>query len=237
MAGTRTPARMPYGPYHGYYHAPRSSENARPPCTPVQDSIGFLDDPFRTPFSALLFLVLCAGLGAIVYVLAKRLRRARSYKSNLFTSRRLQNLESARRLPSGVDTGSALMWTGESELNTTDLVDAREGSAIYEDHILGSAWSQHIGGDTNDTRAFGNSINIARWMAHSRELYDQHNEQASSTMSDSDNDADTMVDSNAAEEQKRFKEQRPKQGYHAEKYCCRPCYREWNRTTAEDGFS
>jgi hypothetical protein len=124
---------MPFSPDSRYYltnngYGPR-------PTTRSQNGSDFLDNPFRSIISTIAFLGLCAFVVTSVYILSQKYRQARNYKCFPSRARLLPNLESARALSSGIDTGQSWTWQTESEITTADLVDMREGSIDDDEEV------------------------------------------------------------------------------------------------------
>lgn len=127
------PNQMPFGPIFGYQDAPRRSEDARSPTQESLKSTNFLDDPFRSPVSAISFLLLCLLTIASIYLLAQKYRQARSYNSQRPVPRRIPTLESARWFESGSESWEAQPTRNDSGLATEDLVKMHEIARTDED--------------------------------------------------------------------------------------------------------
>ena len=93
-----------------------------------QHSSEFLDNPFRSLASTIAFIILCAFVVTSIYILLKRYGQLQHYKFSASCARPVPNLESARALSSGIDTGQSWTLQAESGLTTADLVDMRDGT-------------------------------------------------------------------------------------------------------------
>jgi hypothetical protein len=126
LTTVRASPAMPLSPDSSYILP--NKQDRQGPTMRSQDGADFLDNPFRSTISTIAFLGLCAFVVTSVYILNHKYRRARNYKSFTSQPRALPNLESARALSSGIDTGQSWTWQAESEIATADLVDMREGT-------------------------------------------------------------------------------------------------------------
>jgi hypothetical protein len=116
---------MPLASNSGYYSS--KNEDGQGRIMQYQDSFDFLDNPFGSILSSIAFLGLCGFAIASIYILAQKYHQAREYKQFSSRPRPVSNLESARALATGIDTGPTWIWQAEPELATADLLDIREG--------------------------------------------------------------------------------------------------------------
>lgn len=100
--------------------------------------------------STIAFLGLCAFVVASIYVLSQKYRQVRNYKASSSRVRLAPNLESARALSNGTETGQTWAWQAESEIATADQAGMREGAVSDDREVPPIAIFSYQGSESDE---------------------------------------------------------------------------------------